>query len=167
MPIVPVSEFKSSLKPGAKLLGLDISKTSIGIAFGDVETGIVTPVTVINRKRLKDDAEQLIKLIGEYGTKSMIVGWPLHMDGSEGKRCQAVRDTVLELQKSMQAVKFVFWDERLSTAKAHNLVEEIGITLGKGRGKPVDNHAAMVILESFLDSLSPRERVGVRDNGPE
>ena len=156
MPIIHADQFKSFLKPGAKLLGLDMSKNAIGIAFADCDTGIVTPVTVINRKRLKDDAEKLAKLMDQYGTKSVIVGWPLNMDGSEGKRCQAVKDTVLEFQKSMQAVKFVFWDERLSTAQAYKLVEEIGAKSIKNKGKPVDNHAAMVILRSFLDELLPR-----------
>lgn len=151
MPIVSADQFKSSLKPGTKLLGLDISKTTIGIAFADIDTDIVTPVNNIGRKRLKDDADRLIQLMEQYGTKSFIVGWPLHMDGSEGKRCQAIRDTVLELQKSMQAAKFVFWDERLSTARANTMVEEIGGKSGKNKGKPVDNHAAMVILRSFLD----------------
>lgn len=151
MPIVPADQFKSSLKPGTKLLGLDISKTTIGIAFADIDTDIVTPVNNIGRKRLKDDADRLIQLMEQYGTKSFIVGWPLHMDGSEGKRCQAIRDTVLELQKSMQAAKFVFWDERLSTARANTMVEEIGGKSSKNKGKPVDNHAAMVILRSFLD----------------
>ncbi len=156
MPIIPADQFKSSLKPGIKLLGLDISKVSIGIAFADIETGIVTPVTIIERKRLKDDAEKLSKLMAEYDAKSLIVGWPLNMDGTEGKRCQAVRDTVLELQKTLQSAKFVFWDERLSTAVANNLVEEIGISGRKLRGKKVDNHAAMVILRSFLDEITPR-----------
>ncbi len=151
MPIVPADQFKSSLKPGAKLLGLDISKTSIGVAFADVGTGIATPVTVIARKRLKDDAAALLKLMDQYETKGLVVGWPLHMDGSEGKRCQAIRDTVLELLKTIQSAKFVFWDERLSTARANSLVEEIGGNSGKTKGKPVDNHAAMVILQSFLD----------------
>lgn len=151
MPIVPADQFKSSLKPGAKLLGLDISKTSIGVAFADISTLIVTPVTVISRKRLKDDADLLIKLMSEYDTKNIVVGWPLNMDGTEGKRCQAIKDTVLELQKFMQSTKFIFWDERLSTAQAYKMVEEIGGKSGKNKGKPVDNYAAMVILQSFLD----------------
>ena len=153
MPIIQADQFITSLKPGTKLLGLDISKTTIGVAFADIDTNIVTPVNNIGRKRLKDDAERLLQLMAQYGTKSFIVGWPLHMDGSEGKRCQAIRDTVLEIQKTIQAAKFVFWDERLSTARANSLVEEIGGKSGKNKGKPVDNHAAMVILRSFLDEI--------------
>ena len=154
MPIIPAAQFKSSLKPGAKLLGLDISKTTIGVAFADISTDIVTPVNNIGRKRLKDDANRLLQLSEQYGTKSFIVGWPLNMDGTEGKRCQAIKDTILELQKTLQSFKFIFWDERLSTVIADKMVEETGISLGKNKGKLTDNHAAMVILRSFLDEIS-------------
>lgn len=153
MPIVPADEFKSSLRPGAKLLGLDISKSSIGVGFADISSQIVTPVTVIARTRLVDDATKLSKLMSEYGTSGLIVGWPLHMDGSEGKRCQAVKDTVLELSKSWKDVKITFQDERLSTAQADRMVEETGDKSRKNKGKPVDAKAAMVILQSFLDQL--------------
>lgn len=153
MPIVPADEFKSSLKPGTKLLGLDISKSSIGIGFADIGTQIVTPVTVIARKRLVDDAAKILKLMAEYGTTGVIVGWPLHMDGSEGKRCQAVKDTVLELAKSWKDIKITFQDERLSTAQADRMVEETVGNSRKNKGKPVDAKAAMVILQAFLDQI--------------
>lgn len=153
MPIVPATEFKSVLKSGSKLLGLDISKTSIGIAFADISTGIVTPVTVIQRAKLTNDAIKLQNLMNQYGTAGLVVGWPLHMDGTEGKRCQAIKDTVAELLKSWPDVKVTFQDERLSTAKAYSMVEEIGVKSGKSKGKPVDNHAALIILQSFLDEI--------------
>lgn len=157
MPILSHSQFITGLKPDAKLLGLDISKTSIGIGFADVSTGIVTPVTVIKRARLKDDAAKLLKLIQEYGANGLVCGWPLHMDGSEGKRCQAVKDTVSELLKNMPPIPLTFQDERLSTAQAYTQMEEIGGKYMNKRGKTgasaVDNHAAMVILRSFLEAL--------------
>ncbi len=150
MPIVPADQFKSSLKPGAKLLALDISKAVIGVAFADLSTSIVTPVTIIQRARLKDDAAKIGALIAEYQAAGLVVGWPLNMDGTEGKRCQAVKDTVLELSKNLQSAKFTFQDERLSTVQAYNLVEETEGKSGKNKGKAVDNRAAMIILQEFL-----------------
>ena len=153
MPIVTPSEFKSVLKPGAKLLGLDISKNAIGVAFADVQTGIVTPVTVIRRKRLKEDAIHLLALITRYEAKGLVVGWPLNMDGTAGKRCQAVKDTVLEISKTLQSVKIVFQDERLTTSDAYVLVEESWDKAFRNKGKAVDDMAALLILRSFLEAI--------------
>lgn len=157
MPILNHSQFITSLKPDAKLLGLDISKTSIGIGFADVSTGIVTPVMVIKRARLKGDAAKLLKLIQEYGATGLVCGWPLHMDGSEGKRCQAVKDTASELLRNMPPIPLTFQDERLSTSQAYTQVEEMVCKSlnkrGKNAVKVVDNHAAMIILRSFLEAL--------------
>jgi putative Holliday junction resolvase len=150
MPIIDVSEFKSGLPANARLFALDVSSNAIGVATADMTLRLVTPVAVIRRGRLADDAVKLSKLIKEYDVSGLVVGWPLNMDGTQGPRCQAVRDTMLELLKKIPPIKVTFQDERLSTREAEALVEEIGSKSRKNKGKTVDSHAALIILQSFL-----------------
>lgn len=157
MPVLSLNDFKSQLSPqaqGGKLLGLDISKSVIGLAFADMGSRIVTPLSVLQRGRLADDAVKLGKIINDYDISGLVIGWPLNVDGSEGKRCQAVRDTTAEILKKLPPIKACFFDERWSTAEAFNILDNIGDKSRKSQVKTVDKFAAQLILQAFLDGLS-------------
>ena len=152
MKIIPSQDFKGTLPPNAKLLGLDVGTKTIGLAFGDVATRVCTPLKVINRGKLKADAAILSKAITDYGISGFVVGWPLNVDGTEGKRCQATRDTILAMQEFLPAeLPVTFWDERFSTANAQSfLIQEVDMSRGK-RGNIIDKMAALNILQDFLE----------------
>lgn len=153
MKIIPSQDFKGTLPPNAKLLGLDVGTKTIGLAFGDVTTRVCTPLKVINRGKLKADAAVLDKLIKDYGISGFVVGWPLNVDGTEGKRCQATRDTILAMQEFLpQGLLVTFWDERFSTANAEAfLISEIDMSRKKRDGV-IDKMAAQGILSAFMQS---------------
>lgn len=150
MTIVSREDFKASLPPNAKVLGLDIGTKTIGLAFGSVSSRIATPLLVIERSKIKADAAILAKAMAEYETVGLVVGWPLDAAGDPGPRCQAVRDVTLELLKYLPDVPVVFYDERFSTVQSHSfLIEEVDMSRKK-RGKIVDKMAAQIILQNFL-----------------
>jgi len=151
MPILSEEEFVKSLKSDDRLLGLDIGTKTIGVAFGAVMAGFASPLQVIKRTKIAKDAEILKKLMAEYSVAGMVVGWPLNIDGTEGGRCQATRDVLLEIMKYITDLPVVFYDERFSTKKAeHFMIDEIDLSRKK-RGKIVDKMAAQIILQDFLD----------------
>lgn len=151
MKILSSQDFKSSLPPNAKLLGLDMGTKTIGVAFADTGTRICTPLCVIIRKKLKEDARKLESLIRDYGAGGLVVGWPLNTDGTEGRRCQGVRDTILAMDAFLPDLSVTFWDERFSTASAETfLIRHIDMSRKK-RDRVIDKMAALEIMNSFMD----------------
>ena len=151
MAIVSIEEFKAKLNGTSRLLALDVGTKTIGVAFGAILTGTVSPLKVINRKKMAVDAAQLKEYMAQYGCEGLVVGWPLNVDGAEGPRCQGVRDVMLELLKHIPDVPVIFYDERFSTHKAEKfMIEEVDYSRAK-RDRIVDKMAAQVILQEFLE----------------
>lgn len=150
MKLLSSQDFKGSLPPNAKVLGLDVGTKTIGLAFGDVTTRVCTPLKVINRGKLKADALVLDKIIRDYGISGLVVGWPLNVDGTEGPKCQSVKDTVLAMGQFIPDLPVTFWDERFTTAIAETfLVQEIDMSRRR-RDQVIDKMAALEILSNFL-----------------
>ncbi|HNQ93026.1 MAG TPA: Holliday junction resolvase RuvX [Alphaproteobacteria bacterium] len=162
MGIVTLDQFRQNLARDSRVLGLDVGTKTIGVAFGSLMGGISTPLKVINRTKIARDAADLSKLMGEYGCAGLVVGWPLNVDGTEGKRCQGVRDVMLELLKYIPDVPVVFYDERFSTNRAEKfMIETVDMSRGK-RDKKVDKMAAQIILQDFLEM-----ELGFSHSGPD
>ncbi|MGI9433615.1 MAG: Holliday junction resolvase RuvX [Geminicoccaceae bacterium] len=133
------------------LLGLDVSKRAIGIAGSDADWRLATPVITIKRTGLKNDIEKLQSLILERQAAALVIGFPLNMDGSEGPRCQAIRQFAGDVDKVVNQ-PILLWDERLTTFAAEEHAREIGLK-GRKKDERLDALAAAAILEDALDSL--------------
>jgi putative Holliday junction resolvase len=152
MGIVSKEEFWRVIPGNSRVLALDVGTKTIGLAFGMVGARIATPLSVISRTKLRKDAVLLEKAMREYEICGLVVGWPLNVDGTEGRRCQGVRDTVLALFEHIPDVPAVFHDERFSTMQSENfLVKEVDMSR-KRRGEIVDKMAAQVILQDFFET---------------
>ena len=151
MAIHSLAEFRAAVAPGRRLLGLDVGEKTIGIAISDSGFSVATPVETIRRTKFAADAERLRGLIAERGIGGIVIGLPVNMDGSEGPRCQSVRQFAANLLAMIDRPT-AFWDERLSTAAVTRGMIEADITRAK-RAKVVDQSAAAFILQGALDSL--------------
>jgi putative holliday junction resolvase len=152
MAIVELRHLKSHLKPNARLLGLDPGTKTIGLALSDVTLTIATPFDVIRRAKFTRDMERLRQIMAEHDVGALVIGLPISMDGTEGPRCQSVRQFAANLLETIDA-PMAFWDERLSTAAVQRmLVSEADMTR-KRRAQVVDKAAAAYILQGALDSL--------------
>ena len=93
----------------------------------------------------------MLKLIDERQVGGLVIGLPLNMDGSEGPRCQSVRQFASNLAK-IRDMPMTFWDERLSTVAVTRDMISADLSRAK-RAKVVDQSAAAFILQGALDSL--------------
>ena len=134
-----------------RALGLDIGDRTIGIAVSDLLGMTAQGVETIRRTTLEADIKRLQELMEEYDTKLLVSGYPRNMNGTEGPRCEFVKEFCSEVQKVDPEVKVEFWDERLSTVAVTRSLIEADVSRKK-RKKVVDKMAAVFILQGWLDS---------------
>ena len=144
---------------GKVLIGLDPGEKTIGVAISDPGWQIASALETIRRTKFTKDAERLEAIIAERRAGGIVVGLPVNMDGTEGPRCQSVRQLVRNLAKMRGWTQpIAFWDERLSTSAVERfLIDEADMTR-KRRGEVVDKMAATYILQGALDALRSQIR---------
>jgi putative Holliday junction resolvase len=141
------------MQPG-RILALDLGKRRIGLALSD-ELGITAQgLETLQRTRLREDLQKLEQLIREKNVSLILMGNPVHMSGDEGRQSDYSREFGERL-KAAAGVEVKLWDERLTTVEAERVLRESGISLNK-RSQAVDRLSAVILLESYLDSLAPR-----------
>ena len=94
--------------------------------------------------------DRLSRIITEYGVALILVGNPLHMSGHESRQAAYTREFADKLH-DRTSVPVKFWDERLTSVQAGRVLRDSGISIEK-RAKAVDRLAAVLLLESYLDS---------------
>lgn len=146
-----IQELAVALPRHGRLMGLDLGEKTIGIAVGDPGHMIATPITTIRRSKFADDAKTLLKLVDERQVAGLVIGLPLNMDGSEGPRCQSVRQFASNLSK-LRDMPMAFWDERLSTVAVTRDMISADLSRAK-RARIVDQSAAAFILQGAFDRL--------------
>jgi len=149
-PLTSMAELKASLPRGKRLLGLDVGTKTIGLALSDTTLTVASPMETIERGKFAKDVERIRKIVAEQGIGGFVLGLPINMDGSEGPRCQSVRQFAANLRENID-LPGVFWDERLSTAAVTRTLLEADMTR-KRRGETVDKLAAAYILQGALEA---------------
>ena len=144
------------LGPRQRILGLDVGSKTIGLALSDPALGLATPLSTIRRTKLADDTRALRDVIGEFQVGALVVGLPINMDGSEGPRCQSVRQFVANIEQAVD-LPVTLWDERLSTAAVTRELIDADVSR-KRRSQVVDKLAASYILQGALDRIQNLER---------
>ena len=157
MPIVDFPELKAALVRDGRLIALDVGTKTIGVATSDVLRTLATPLLVVKRAKLAVDLANLADLARKHEAKALVLGLPLNMDGSEGPRCQSVRQFAANIAAhgptNLAALPIVLQDERLSTAAVtRGMIDDYDMSRAK-RAERVDAAAAAWILESALARL--------------
>lgn len=136
-----------------RILGLDVGSKTIGVAISDpfhmTAQGLKTIYWDEHDMSSADDALQ--DIIEEYNVEKIIVGLPKNMDGSIGERAKITEIYANRIARQFNIVVELF-DERLSTMSAERTLLEADISRGK-RAKVIDQLAATIILQNFLDSM--------------
>ncbi|MGE5538887.1 MAG: Holliday junction resolvase RuvX [Gemmatimonas sp.] len=151
MPLRNPADLAERLPVRAPLIGLDLGTKTIGVAATNPERTLASARETIRRTKLKADLERLLALVDAEGAIAIVLGLPLNMDGSEGPRCQAVRQFATDLLK-LRDLDVVLWDERLSTVAVTRTMLDADVSRAR-RAEAVDKLAAAYILEGFIDWL--------------
>jgi putative holliday junction resolvase len=133
-----------------KLIGLDIGNRRIGVAFGDSNLRMATPVAVLTRTSFDQDARALADFVKDYDATQLVAGLPRNMDGTQGTQADSVIAFAEKIRQTIN-IPLVFWDERLSTVEATRRTHETGAR-GKKSRRGIDALAAAVILQDYLDN---------------
>lgn len=156
LPALGPSEMKAALPRGRRLLGLDLGTKTIGLAVSDGLLMVASPLLTIKRTKFTKDAEELLKAVRKQEIGGLVLGLPVEMDGTEGKRCQSTRQFAVNLRgldNELATLPLAFWDERLSTAAVQRMmIDEMDLSR-KRRAESVDKLAAAYILQGFLDAV--------------
>ena len=144
-------EFAALLPQHARLLGLDVGDTTIGLALSDGMRSIASPLKTIERTKFTKDMEALKKIIGSHTVAGLVIGYPVNMDGSLGPRTQSTRTFVSNLEKHT-ALPIILWDERMSTMAVERAMLEADLSRAR-RAQLVDKLAASYMLQGFLDNI--------------
>lgn len=132
----------------ATLLGIDYGTKRIGLAIGDEETRLPTPIKTVVENDLPRQIEAVARVAEEYDAAGFVLGLPLNMDDTEGAQAKTVRTFGHQLAAYTQKpVHYV--DERLSSFAADDLLRGAELTRKKKKGVQ-DAIAATVILQSFF-----------------
>ena len=153
MALVDVHNLRQRVPLGRRFIGLDVGTKTVGLALSDVTGRLATPLETLRRSKFRADAARLANLVAEHEVGGLVIGLPVSMDGSEGPRCQSVRQFADNLLEVID-LPVAFWDERLSTAAVERfLIGEADLTR-KRRAEVVDRAAAAYILQGALDAMA-------------
>jgi putative Holliday junction resolvase len=129
------------------------------VALSDPAGVLAMPLETIDRRGLDDlaVAARLAGLAAEHQVSTVVVGLPLHLNGTQGAAAQAALALVEHLKAALgegpAAPRVVLQDERGSTVQAHGLLRQAGRSSKRHR-PVVDQVAAVVILQAALDATS-------------
>lgn len=104
----------------------------------------------LHRTNIREDLAELQRLVSQHDVTVILMGHPLHMSGRESRQSVYTREFADRLAERT-GLEIRFWDERLTTVEAERVLRSSGISIEK-RARAVDQLAAVILLESYLDS---------------
>ena len=131
-------------------MGIDFGDRRIGVAISDPMQMIATAFSVVEYDDVHVAKKEVQAICLERQVCKIVIGLPLNMNGSEGPAVEKVK-TFAGLLVALVDIPIEFWDERLTTKSAHDVLMEAGARRDK-RKRLVDKVAAQIILQGYLDA---------------
>jgi putative Holliday junction resolvase len=128
-----------------RVLGIDPGGKRLGMALADLRTGIVTPLAVLAYDGRTRAASTIAAAMDEHEATIVVIGLPTDPEGRETPACTRSRALAAAVDELGAAT--ALQPEHLSTNEARRRARAIG----RRPGAPVDDLAAQVILEEYLE----------------
>ncbi|MFA4901418.1 MAG: Holliday junction resolvase RuvX [Desulfobaccales bacterium] len=138
-------------REASRILGLDMGEKRIGLAVSDPLGITAQGLEVWIRRNRQADLDHILQIAREYQVQQIVVGLPRHMDGRLGDAATSIMEFAGALGEALK-VEVIPWDERLTTAAAERVLIQADVSRRRRR-QVVDQLAAVLILQSYLDSL--------------
>ncbi|MEE8154782.1 MAG: Holliday junction resolvase RuvX [Phycisphaerales bacterium] len=132
-----------------RFLAVDLGDKRTGLAVGDDETNLASPLTVIEVARGDALIDAIADSIKDHAPDAIVLGLPLNMDGTEGSQAKLVREFGEHLHDRC-GLEVHYHDERLTSFAADQQMARSGRT-HKQKKRLRDALAATEILRDFLD----------------
>jgi putative Holliday junction resolvase len=139
------------------LLGVDFGDVRVGLAISDPDRKIAFPLATYTRQNRERDAAYFRAVIAEETVATLVIGLPVHLNGSEGQKATAARAFGAWLTEAT-GLPATFWDERFTTVEAESALWAAGLT-HKQRKARRDKVAAQIFLQAYLDAGCPADPV--------
>ena len=140
-----------------RVMGLDYGSKTVGAAVSD-PLGITAQMaeTIVRERedKLRRTLARIEALIEEYKIERIVLGYPKNMNNTLGERAAKTEEFKAALERRT-GLPVILWDERLTTVAAERVLMEQGVRR-EHRKETVDQIAAALILQGYLDSLSAR-----------
>lgn len=138
-------------------LGIDFGQARIGIAATDACGILPYPVESIHLNRT-EPIGRISELVNRLGIKTLVLGLPLRLDGTEGSACEKVRSFGNKLQATFPNLPLIYVDEFLTTTVAQGKLHQAG-KKSKHFKPIIDQAAAVEILNNWLgNDIFPEAR---------
>lgn len=133
-----------------RVLGIDFGDRNIGLAVSD-PLGITSqPLLTYRLAGREEDARFFRSFVKKYDISKVVIGLPVRLDGSPGRRVEKTHEFGRWLADTLQ-LPVVYFDERLTTRQAAHIMKEQKIRQGKRRS--IENQiSASLILEGYLQA---------------
>lgn len=131
-------------------LGIDHGKSRIGLAISDELASFAHPYRTLQAGG--NATVEIQAIVVQEQVEGIVIGLPKNMDGTLGPSAESAKAFGQELGRLLPAVKIIFWDERLTTREAQRALHEAGKNTKQSK-KMIDQVAAQILLQSYLDSL--------------
>ena len=140
-----------------RILGLDYGSKTVGVAVCDplgITAQMVETIVREREDKLRRTLARIQAVVEEYKIERIVLGYPKNMNNTLGERAARTEEFKAALERRT-GIPVILWDERLSTAAAERVLIERGVRR-EHRKETVDQIAAALILQGYLDSLSVR-----------
>ncbi len=137
-------------QPRGRIAGIDYGTIRIGIALGDLETGIAGPYETYTRCNVDLDAKYFVELASGERLKRFVVGLPVHLDGHESQKSREAREFGAWLGQ-LTGIPVDYFDERFTSAHAEVILGEANLTK-KRRKARIDQLAAQIMLTAYFEA---------------
>ncbi len=134
--------------PAGTCLAFDFGEARIGVAQGGAEVGIAHPLQTVSGEGNERKFVAIARLIEEWRPDYLVVGLPVHSDGTEHELTRLARKFGRRLHGRFGLP--VYWaDERLTSLYAESLLDEAQV-FGRKQKAVSDSVAAQAILQGFF-----------------
>lgn len=127
-----------------KLLGIDYGDAKIGLAIGDIDSGVATPFGVVKNLGINNALDELKKICDKERIEKIVIGVPVNPNELESEQIRKIENFITRLREKT-GLEIVGRDERFSTQEAQKL-----ITKNKAQDDAI---SAMLILQNYFDSV--------------
>ncbi len=136
-----------------RCLGVDYGTHYMGLAISDETAMLASPLETVKISSADDATRRVAECCRQLGVRRIVVGMPLNMNQTRGPSAEAATALANRLQAAT-GLPVIEWDERLTTRLAEKALIASNVRRARRR-QVIDQAAAQLILQSYLDSLIP------------